>query len=392
MAVKDNISNIEGLENNTILKTLQNVIKYVKENAVKGDKGDTGSVGPVGPEGKSIIDIQVVSSSVVGENTINTIRVMYNTGETEDFTISCKNGVNGSTGPVGPTGSTGVGIASIENKGYTDGTDFTITHIEVTLTNGESETFDVQAQRGATGPVGPAGEPADIRSVTLTGTTQGTISTEDLQLLALSNSNYIILNNEIYLLMDKQLASGYLVYSHIGQDSTNNYFVKCITITISTQAWVMTSTQLGGGGGASLQTYRATSFTDLYNKINTLNNSNTPFKLKITPTIDITASGPYRYYESGSSGSSGTSTPTIMKNQFNYYFDLTSYNKWTGQTPYFLLTCANNNTLINLDVRIDTIYTNFTQMVCESNRMGIINAYGDISSFGTNLIEILYYE
>lgn len=247
MAVKDNISNIEGLENNTILKTLQNIIKYVKENAVKGDKGDTGSVGPAGPEGKSIVDIQNITSSVVGENTINTVRVMYNTGETEDFTISCKNGVNGSTGPAGPTGNTGVGIASIENKGYTDGTDFTITHIEVTLTNGETETFDVQAQRGATGPVGPAGEPADIQSVTLQSGTQGTIATEDLATLQTSNSNYIILDNEIYLLMDKQLASGYLVYSHIGQDSTNNYFVKCITITISTQAWVMTSTQLGGG-------------------------------------------------------------------------------------------------------------------------------------------------
>lgn len=391
MATNDNVSNIEGLENNTILKTLQNVIKYVRENAVKGDKGDTGSVGPAGPEGKSIVDIQVVSSSVSGENTINNIRVMYNTGETEDFTITCKNGINGAEGPAGPTGSTGVGIASIENKGYSDGTDFTITHIEVTLTNGETESFDVQAQRGATGPVGPAGEPADIQSVTLQSGTQGTIATEDLATLQTSNSNYIIMNNEIYLLMDKQTSSGYLVYSHIGQDSTNNYFVKCITITISTQGWVMTSTQLGGGGGATLKTYRATSFSDLYTKINTLNSNKTPFTLKFTPLQDITATGNYIYYELTGS-SSGEDTRTIMRNQFNYYFNLTSYNNYTGQTPYFLLTCANNNSLITLDVREDSIGTYYTQMECTSTRMGILRDYGDITTIATNIIEILYYE
>lgn len=319
MAVKDNISNIEGLENNTILKTLQNVIKYVKENAVKGDKGDTGSVGPVGPEGKSIIDIQVISSSVVGENTINTIKVMYNTGETEDFTISCKNGVNGAEGPAGPTGSTGVGIASIENKGYTDGTDFTITHIEVTLTNGETETFDVQAQRGATGPVGPAGEPADIRSVTLTGVSQGSISTEDLQLLALSNSNYIILNNEIYLLMDKQLASGYLVYSHIGQDSTNNYFVKCITITISTQAWVMTETQLGGGG-ASPTLYTPTNIADLYNKLVELFNAKKDFIVYLTPSYDVKGSGYSIATTTSGTTINNTNNYVILSTNFIYAF------------------------------------------------------------------------
>lgn len=330
MAVKDNISNIEDLENNTILKTLQNVIKYVKENAVKGDKGDTGSVGPVGPEGKSIVDIQVISSSVVGENTTNTIRVMYNTGETEDFTITCKNGVNGSTGPAGPTGSTGVGIASIENKGYTDGTDFTITHIEVTLTNGAVESFDVQAQRGATGPVGPAGEPADIQSVTLTGTTQGTITTEDLQLLTNSNSNYIILNNEIYLLMDKQLASGYLVYSHIGQDSTNNYFVKCITITLNTQAWVMTSTQLGGGGGASLKTFKPNSNANFYNKLIELWSSKTPFYVEFTPTSDIT--GSMRQIEFSGSGNTLTqqSGYALMQTAITYRFYPTSHFSANG--------------------------------------------------------------
>ena len=47
----DNISNIEGLENTTILKTLKEFEKYLIENAVKGDTGERGPQGPTGPEG-----------------------------------------------------------------------------------------------------------------------------------------------------------------------------------------------------------------------------------------------------------------------------------------------------------------------------------------------------
>ena len=47
----DNISNIEGLENTTILKTLKEFEKYILENAVKGATGERGPQGPTGPEG-----------------------------------------------------------------------------------------------------------------------------------------------------------------------------------------------------------------------------------------------------------------------------------------------------------------------------------------------------
>lgn len=48
----------------------------------------------------------------------------------------------------GIQGNEGVGIATIENVGYTDGEGYTITHCKVTLTNGTEEFFDVQAKQG----------------------------------------------------------------------------------------------------------------------------------------------------------------------------------------------------------------------------------------------------
>ena len=50
-----------------------------------------------------------------------------------------------------PSGAQGVGIEKIENTGYTDGDGFTITHVDVTLTNGEVESFDVKAKQGERG-------------------------------------------------------------------------------------------------------------------------------------------------------------------------------------------------------------------------------------------------
>lgn len=51
----------------------------------------------------------------------------------------------------GIQGNEGVGIATIENVGYTDGEGYTITHCKVTLTNGTEEFFDVQAKQGTSG-------------------------------------------------------------------------------------------------------------------------------------------------------------------------------------------------------------------------------------------------
>nr|DAG46862.1 MAG TPA: hypothetical protein [Bacteriophage sp.] len=73
--------------------------------------------------------------------------------------------------------------------------------------------------------------------------TSGTITDAQLATLRLSKQNYIKFNNEIYKLNDDQLNSGYLIYSHIGQDNSKAYWIKEISITISTLGWVLSKMQ-----------------------------------------------------------------------------------------------------------------------------------------------------
>ena len=77
-----------------------------------------------------------------------------------------------------------------------------------------------------------------VQEVALMGNTMGTLTSEQLQILQADDSNYILLNDEIYRLADKQDASGYRVYTHTGQDNSN-FFTKSLTITISSRAWTL---------------------------------------------------------------------------------------------------------------------------------------------------------
>lgn len=72
-----------------------------------------------------------------------------------------------------------------------------------------------------------------------TTATSGTLTSDQLAVLQSSNNSYILFNNEKYIAMDLQHDSGTLVYSHVGQDTANDYFIKCITVTISTLGWVL---------------------------------------------------------------------------------------------------------------------------------------------------------
>ena len=69
--------------------------------------------------------------------------------------------------------------------------------------------------------------------------TSGTLTQDQIEILQASNQNYIIFNNELFRLNDKQHNEGYLVYSHNGHDTTGCFFQKCITITLSTRGWVL---------------------------------------------------------------------------------------------------------------------------------------------------------
>lgn len=74
-----------------------------------------------------------------------------------------------------------------------------------------------------------------------TSATSGTLTSDQLATLQSSNGSYILFNNEKYYLMDVQHDSGMLVYSHTGQDTANDFFIKCIAVTISTRGWVLTT-------------------------------------------------------------------------------------------------------------------------------------------------------
>lgn len=90
-------------------------------------------------------------------------------------------------------------------------------------------------------PKGQDGDGVQPEEVALTPATatQGTLTDEQLLTLQSNKNNWISLNNELYRLNDEQTNSGYLVYSHEGQDSTKLFQLKAITITISTKAWVL---------------------------------------------------------------------------------------------------------------------------------------------------------
>lgn len=181
----------------------------------QGEQGETGPQGPAGPQG------------VQGE-----------TGPQGPAGAQGEQGTPGAAGPQGPRGAQGpqgVGISAITSGTASVSGGQTLTPVNITYTDSSSDEIIVYAQNG---------QDAEFPMVSLTGTS-GTLTAEQLHTLQSNDEAYIMCDNEMYRLADKQTSAGYLVYSHTGQDSTQNSFVKCITITISQSTWVMTSKEVG---------------------------------------------------------------------------------------------------------------------------------------------------
>lgn len=90
--------------------------------------------------------------------------------------------------------------------------------------------------------VAQAVKPKEVQISAPSTSTSGTLS--DAQMLELQSDKgaYLMFNNEIFRLQDSQHETGYLVYTHVGYDNTSSvYVIKCITITINTGGWVMTT-------------------------------------------------------------------------------------------------------------------------------------------------------
>ena len=141
---------------------------------------------------------------------------------------------------------------------------------------------------GPQGPVGPAGPAGSASADDITidqpeSATNGTLTSFQLATLQASKLNGIIFANERYILQDNQHESGFLVYSHVGHDSTGNFFVKCITITISNLAWVLSSTAIGAGG--DIEVVKFNNMNELKNLL--ANDSIIACGLKVQETIQI---------------------------------------------------------------------------------------------------------
>ena len=80
-----------------------------------------------------------------------------------------------------------------------------------------------------------------IRFLQLTGTS-GTLTSQQINLLRSDNTNYIIVDNELYNCNDLQDANGYLVYTHTGADASNNVNIKTLSITLTNNNWSIQTT------------------------------------------------------------------------------------------------------------------------------------------------------
>lgn len=69
-------------------------------------------------------------------------------------------------------------------------------------------------------------------------TPQGTLTTEQFNLLQASDTNFILYEHKKFLLNSKGVTSGYLTYTHISYENSR-FTSESITITISTKSYVM---------------------------------------------------------------------------------------------------------------------------------------------------------
>ena len=78
-------------------------------------------------------------------------------------------------------------------------------------------------------------------------TMNGTLTAEQLEILQANEDNYVMFQHEKYYLNDKGHTEGFLTYTHTGYEN-NTYWIKSITITISTLAWVLNKGGFAGNG------------------------------------------------------------------------------------------------------------------------------------------------
>lgn len=99
--------------------------------------------------------------------------------------------------------------------------------------------------------------------------TSGTLSYNQFNTLSQLEDARIILNKEVYTLTKQD--NEFMVYTHVGLSNTQEYVIKCITITISTKGWVLTTTTIPDT--SNFVTKDVNDLTNYYNKSQTYSQS-----------------------------------------------------------------------------------------------------------------------
>lgn len=194
----------------------------------EGPAGPQGIDGEPGPEGTGILNIKINTEQVPeAKFTRVMLQIDLTSGDRYDFEF------------IVPYGEQGVGITKVENNGYSYGDDFTVSHVDVALSDGTTEHLDIQAVNGA--------NYSEYIITAPSGAVSGTLPADVVAGLQANKGKVIVLDNEIYRYADNMSAEGYLVYSHLGQDNAQEAYAKFITITLSTNGWVKTAKKIGAG-------------------------------------------------------------------------------------------------------------------------------------------------
>ena len=171
------------------------------------------------------------------------------------------------------------------------------------------------------------------------GSSEGTITAEQLAVLQASESNYIEMVNdkELYTLNDNGHVEGYLTYSHVGIENSKAT-IKTLTIAVSAKSFVIVTTVIPTSEGKKYYLHDITcsgpSGSTMYDiQIKAITDSATPYTYDTYNSLSIykqaicvqfgfsDASFNYHYYPTGSLKSAGGITyyeDTISKN-FSMY-------------------------------------------------------------------------
>lgn len=271
----------------------------------KGDKGDKGDTGATGESFRIIATLDNTNQLPTPTESIRSNAYLIPDEENEnhlwvitgDTTLLWTDagqiqGVKGEQGPQGPAG--------IPGTNGTNGTAATVSIGSVTTLqpNASATVTNVGTPNNAILnfgiPKGVDGTGISAVGVTINNSSavkSGTLTEEQLNTLQNNDSNYILNNNEKFDLMDKQYNSGYLTYSHVGQDRTNTFKIKSIQIKLNTRDWVLyevtpSTLKITSKGFKPFDWTLATPLKDLYDALKGLGLGRYFAKVKL-PKIDI---------------------------------------------------------------------------------------------------------